>query len=361
MKSITWSFKSAVLLVLTMALATAATPALQSGTECPVDPGNLPSNTKQITYFGERASWSPDGKKIAFMDKTYGDAFELDLDTNRITLLTHPQNAGFLRVQYLPNGDYFLIGSRTFVDIDTTRDTTEEMWILKKGEVNPVPLNHFIDEGVAISRISNKIAWANNAANYPDTLIDGETAIYTADIVYDKNGSVSLGNEKEVIRAWSPDCVLEAQDFRNNDTELIFICYRQLMINGSPGSLANMRGIDLNTGKVTIYRNVTDEYNEVEGIYPDGQYELVESSKGQIHPDGDNAIDIWKLKIEPHGTDFVRMTCFGNNVNGTSPINKASNPVVSPNGHTMAFQAAIAGDPAGVGYGLFILDRPETS
>ncbi|KAF2103672.1 hypothetical protein NA57DRAFT_50544 [Rhizodiscina lignyota] len=331
---------------------------LRPGVECPVDPGNLPPNTKQITYFGERAAFSPDGKKIAFMDKSYGDAFELDLETNRITLLTHPQNAGFLRVQYLPNGDYVLIGSRSFVDITTTRDTTQELWVLKQGEINPIPLNHFIDEGVAISRKSAKIAWAINHDNYPGVLIEGETLIYTADVVYAKNGTPYLDNQKEVIRAWSPDCVLEPQDFRNDDNELIFICYRQIT---AEISLANMRGIDLNTGKISVYRNVTNEYNEVEGIYPDGQYELVESSKGQIHPHGDDAIDIWKLKIEPHGTNFRRVTCFGSNVNGKSPINKASNPVVSPNGHTIAFQAAIAGDPAGVGYGLFLLDRSETS
>jgi hypothetical protein len=70
----------------------------------------LPAGITQLTGFGERAAWSPDDKRIAFMSKSFGDAFEIDLATKKIRLLTgrfvHP---GFLRVQYLPNGDFFLI------------------------------------------------------------------------------------------------------------------------------------------------------------------------------------------------------------------------------------------------------------
>ena len=79
-------------------------------------PGNpedhLPPNISHLTWFGERASWSPDGRRIAFMSKSFGDAFEIDAATRVIRLLTHYPHAGFLRVQYLPNGDYFLIGAR---------------------------------------------------------------------------------------------------------------------------------------------------------------------------------------------------------------------------------------------------------
>ena len=78
---------------------------------------SLPQNIIRLTHFGERASWSPDGKRIAFMEKSFGDAFEVDVSTKAIRLLTHYPHAGFLRVQFLPNGDYFLIGARTFTDI----------------------------------------------------------------------------------------------------------------------------------------------------------------------------------------------------------------------------------------------------
>src|SRR5262245_1889332 len=306
---------------------------------------NLPTNILQLTGFGERASWAPDNKRIAFMSKSFGDAFEIDLATKITRLLTgHFLHKGFLRVQYLPNGDFFLIGARTFDDIRTTRSRDQEMWVLKSAAKEPpVPLKHKISEGVAISRKQMKIAWSNTRGQYPDQLAEGESVIYTADIVY-KDGIPELANKKEIIRAKSPECTLEAQDFRNNDSELIYTCYR------SP--FADVLGIDLNTGKVTVYRKLAGEYNEVEGIFPDGKYTLVESSREQGGPERQNSryVDIWKLKLEANSTDFVRMTRWGE-YDGY----KASNPVVSSDGKWIAFQSARSRDPAGVGYGIFLL------
>jgi hypothetical protein len=74
-------------------------------------------------------------------------------------------------VQYLPNGDFFLIGARTFTDIRTTRSRDQEMWVLRAdGNGQPLPLDHKISEGVAISRKSAKIAWSNTRGQYPDLL-----------------------------------------------------------------------------------------------------------------------------------------------------------------------------------------------
>ena len=302
---------------------------------------NLPSHITRLTAFGERASWSPDGQRIAFMSKSFGDAFVVDVATKTIRLLTHYPNPGYLRVQYLPNGDFFLIGARTFTDIGSTRSRDQEMWILKAdGRGRPLPLDHKISEGVAISRKTSKIAWSNTRGQYPDLLAEGESVIYTADIV-DRDGKPALTNKQEVLRAKAPECTLEAQDFRRNDTELIYTCYR------SP--FADVFGIDLATKRVTTYRKIAGEYNEVEGIFPDGDFTLVESSREQAKHNS-NYIDIWKLKIEPNSTDFVRMTRWGD-----YPGYKASNPVVSPDGTTIAFQSARSSDAAGVGYGIFLL------
>jgi dipeptidyl aminopeptidase/acylaminoacyl peptidase len=306
---------------------------------------DLPPNIAQLTGFGERAAWSPDDKRIAFMSKSFGDAFEIDLGTRIIRLLTgHFVHPGFLRVQYLPNGDIFLIGARTFTDVRTTRSRDQEMWVMKaEASAPPTPLNHGISEGVAISRQRMKIAWSNTHGQYPDLLAEGESVIYTADIIY-KDGVPELANKKEVLRAKAPECTLEAQDFREDDRELIYTCYR------SP--FADVMGVDLGTGKVTTYRKRPDEYNEVEGISPDGKWTLVESSREQGGPDRQNSryIDIWKLRLEPSSTDFVRLTRWGDHEGY-----KASNPVVSRDGQRIAFQSARNNEAAGVGHGIFVL------
>jgi hypothetical protein len=43
---------------------------------------------------------------------------------------------------------------------------------------------------------------------------------------------------------------------------------------------------------------------------------------------------------------------------GDYPGYKASNPVVSPDSGTIAFQSARSSDEAGVGYGIFLLKLP---
>ena len=304
-----------------------------------------PANIVRLTGFGERASWSPDDQRLAFMSKSFGDAFEIDLRTRTIRLLTgHFVHPGFLRVQYVPNGDLFLIGARTFTDIRTTRSRDQEMWVMK-GEASapPTPLDHKISEGVAISRKRMRIAWSNTHGQYPDLLPEGESVLYTADIIY-KDGVPALANQKEVLRARAPECTLEAQDFREDDRELIYTCYR------SP--FADVMGIDLGTGKLTTYRKLPDEYNEVEGTSPDGKWTLVESSREQGGLDRQNSryIDIWKLKLELNSTDFVRLTRWGDHEGY-----KASNPVVSSDGKRIAFQSARNNEPAGVGHGIFVL------
>jgi hypothetical protein len=308
----------------------------------------LPPNITFLTGFGERAAWSPDDKRIAFMSKSFGDAFEIDLLSKRIRLLTgHFPHPGFLRVQYLAGGDLFLIGARTFTDIRTTRSRDQEMWVLEAdASAPPTPLDHKISEGVAISRQSTKIAWSNTHGQYPDLISEGESVLYTGDVLY-RDGVPVLANKKEVLRARAPECTLEAQDFRNRDAELIYTCYR------SP--YADVFGIDLATGKVTTYRKLAGEYNEVEGISPDGRWTLVESSRDQGGPETQNSshIDIWKLGLEPARADFVRLTHWGD-YEGY----KASNPVVSRDGKRIAFQSARNNEPAGVGHGIFILTLP---
>src|SRR5690242_11861795 len=97
--------------------ATAQSPQKRK-TGSPID--HLPPNIEVLTGFGERADFSPDNKRIAFMSKSFGDAMSIDIQTKKITCLTcRVPAAAFLRVMHLVSGDYILIGPEKFEDINT--------------------------------------------------------------------------------------------------------------------------------------------------------------------------------------------------------------------------------------------------
>ena len=106
--------------------------------------------------------------------------------------------------------------------------------------------------------------------------------------------------------------------------------------------------VDLGSGKVVDLTNSPGEYDEPEGIFPDGRFTLVECDKQ--NKKGPNYVDLWKLRMD--GGGYVeRLTYFSD-----YPGYKSSNPVVSDDGRYMAFQMAKSKDPAGVGYGIFVYD-----
>jgi len=44
----------------------------------------LPAHIKRVTHFGQRADFSHDGKRILFIEKTFGDVYEVELKTKII-------------------------------------------------------------------------------------------------------------------------------------------------------------------------------------------------------------------------------------------------------------------------------------
>ena len=311
---------------------------------------NLPKDIEVLTHFGERADFSPDNQRIAFMSKSFGDAFVIDLKTRAIRCLTcSVPGAAFLRVMHLSTGDYILIGPETFKDLRTSRHADNELWFLSKApNSKPVRFNQRMSEGAAISKKNLRIAFSQTGAQNPE-LSKGHSLLIVADLDL-SGGSPKLTNQRVVHESKSSDCVIEAQDFYDNDTKLTFSCYE-------PKGMASVMTVDLKTGAVENQSRAPGTYNEPEGIFPDGGYTLVEADRqvqAQNRAGGFRQIDLCKLRLDGTGKDFTRLTHF-NDYEGW----KASNPVVSTDGRYMAFQVARTSDEAGVGYGICLMRLPS--
>ena len=299
----------------------------------PVD--ELPSHIRRVTWFGERADWSHDGKRILFLARTFGDVYEVELDSGVIRPMPHHYfHAGYTRALYLANGDILLSGARTFDPKHPWKSRHEdqaELWVLRRDLSGPaVPLGEHCSEGPAVSRRTMKIAWTRH------------NAIYLADVAYE-DGAPKLAGRRKVLDAKDLPfkCSLETQNFRPpGEKELTFSAY------GYQGT--EVMGLNLETGKVVNYSNAPKQYDEPEGIFPDGRHTLVECDrhcgKGSGH------IDLYKLALDGSGRT-ERLTFF-NDYAGY----KASNPVVSDDGRFIAFQLARSTEAAGVGHGILVFD-----
>jgi hypothetical protein len=336
------------ILIAALALPSAVT-ALAAETASGRRQGNpldaLPPEIEVLTHFGERADISPDNRRLAFMAKSFGDAFVIDLDTRVIRCLTcNVPGAAFLRVMHLSSGDYLLIGPDHFEDVHTSRSRDNELWFLsRKPGSRPVKLGQKMSEGAAVSKSSARIGFA--VAHAQDALVpEGTTELVVAEV--DVSGErPRLTNRQVVHRSSGSSCSLEPQDFFGEDS-MTFTCYE-------PGGKASVWTIDLATRQTVNQSAAIGFYNEVEGIFPDGVHTCVESDH-QSRAYGDAAsfrnIDIWKLRLDGTGKSFTRLTHF-NDYEGW----KASNPVVSTDGRLMAFQVARTADEAGVGYGILLM------
>ena len=302
----------------------------------------LPPYIKQVTRFGQRADFSHDGTRILFIEKTFGDVYEVNLETNIIRPMTHHYyHEGYVRALYLVNGDILLAGARKFDATDPvpSRKKYAELWVLKKDlSAPPIPLGEYCYEGPAVSRKNMRIAWTIGGTT-PDA------AFYMADIVYEDD-KPKLTNKKKILAKPNLNIMrydIETQNFRPPDEkELIFSAY------GNEYKACEVAGLDIETGKVVNYSKAPNRYDEPEGIFPDGKYTLVECDKHNLK--GTSYIDLYKLALDGSGRT-ERLTFFAD-----YPGYKSSNPVVSDDGQYMAFQYAKKGDKAGAGRGILIFD-----
>lgn len=293
----------------------------------------------------QRADWSPDSERLIFLDAPMGDVWEYDLATQETDQLT---NVGrVLRAHHLTNGDILLCLSAS----GTTRFDGQLHLLQRTLDPipAPVPLGQGCWEGLAVSKQpgSTRIAWNISSIDFtqiPQVFVEaaiGTSQIWTGEIVYAADGTPSIAGAELVIDKWAvgPDASIEAQDFRNDDTELVFSAYGHH--NGQ------VMGVTLDDKKVTDYSR-SPWYEEPEGIDPAGEYDLVERDLSIMVFPGE--LDIWQLKLDGSG-GFRRVTTF-NHYDGYG----ATNPVVDPKGGRFAFQMEKAGSEHGEGHGLFLFD-----
>jgi len=319
--------------------------AAPSAGESPAD--HLPPHIRRVVAFGERADWSHDGKKILFLSKTFGDALELNLATGDITNLTaHFPHYGFTRALYLANDDILLSGPEAY-DLKNPGQARERCFLFvldKSGRKPPVPLGVRCSEGPAVSRRRLHLAWTEWTPPKPGEGNLSSSQMFEADIAYHDSVPALAGRRLVLDGRELPfRCTMETQNFRPPDEkELTFSAYTE------GGRKSDVCLVNLATKQVTNVTHSAEIYDEPEGIFPNGRHTLVECD--EQNRQGPGHIDLWKLALDGSG-GYTQLTHFSD-----FPGYKASNAVVSDDGRFIAFQMGHAGDPAGVGHGIFVYD-----
>lgn len=315
----------------------------------PGDPTyDMPAGQRLISPFGERPVFSPDGTKLAFIGHSYGDAFEYDLKTRKLRNLTaHMPHRGFLRVHYLNDGSYVLLGPHDPAKTmeETRHKRIEAFWLDREASLPAVPLRITVYEGLATSRISNRIAWTENVPKGADRKDVTGTLLKTADVVV-AGGTARLANVKEISTV--TECRAEAQDFLPGDKGVTMPCYvTDAAFKG--GVRTQVLSMDLASKAVTTYPTPPQLYGEIEGIFPDGKQSLVECSG-----DRSAGMDLCVLDLKTAAPRYTRITHIMDHGRW-----KYGNPVVSPDGRTIASQVGSADVvDVGMGLGIVLIDVP---
>ena len=314
---------------------------------------NPPEFHYKLLDFGERPYWSPDGKRIAFVESNYGDICEINLATRKVKNLTKNlgEHHSFLRVLFMNTGDYILIGPAQFKDRHTSRRMESELWFMDKDASEPPkPLNRRIFEGCGVSRIANRITFAVSGEQNPSIGRVDQYEVHVADIeIIGKNAR--LVNDRLLYRAengFEP----EPQDFRFDDTEIIMAEYYSPKgdVVRKTDNYCTVKGINIETGEVKLYIYEPGIHNECEGIFPnDENYTCLETS-AHNEINSNMPTDLWKMKLDGSG-ERVRMT----RMVERKPW-RTSNSNVSPDGKWLAFMINIHTSEAGYGMGLGLLD-----
>jgi hypothetical protein len=302
----------------------------------------LPDHITPLTTFGQRSEWSLDGKEIYFVDKAGGDVWAINVSSKKARQLTkpeyRPEGHGYYRVFVLANGD-LLLGCGPI-----RQKLYFQVW--GKDFKNPPQKieGEELCEGPAVSRKTMKIAWT----------LPGQMQIYMGEIAYDEgipkiiNKKLLIDN-KEIVTVDGKDyeTIIETQNWRPpKEEELIYSQYRR----GDDLFKSEVFGLNIVTGKNFNYTKSPHTYDEPEGIFPDGEYTLVECDRHKP-TNRSSTIEVYKLKLDTTSVQYERLVFFSD-VEGF----RSSNPVVRDDGKYFVFQASEASSDAGVGCGLYLFD-----
>jgi hypothetical protein len=307
----------------------------------------LPPYFSILTTWGVRPEWDEKSENIYFLNKLVGDVFKINVETREVSQVTSGfYHGGIHRVLCLSNGDLLLaMGSNIFDATNPEKDRHAGLglYLLTKENPNkPYPLNAYCDEGPAVSKNSMKIAWT----------LQGQREIKAGEIFY-KEGIPQLRDVQTIISYQDSSAYvrLETQDFRPPlNEELIYTHYwgdeKDQYYN------SQVFGFNLITKKTTKYTDLPKSYNEAEGIFPDGDFMVIESDRHQTMEERNKyKLDIYKLKLDGSGkaerlADFS--TRYFNRI-------KSDNPVVNKTGNIIAHQFGFQ-KGAGDGRGIFLFD-----
>lgn len=317
---------------------------------------NLPARTRVLTSFGERAVFSPDGRRVAFIERAYGDAFEIDLESGKMRNLTaHLPNPGFLRVHYMADGSYLLLGPRRMGESpEATRAAHIEMWWMDAAaQGQAFALGATVFEGLAASPVSNRVAWQvlEPRVGVISPKLPMTVSLMTGAVVVEE-GRPRLEQVRKLVTRDGRECLLEAQDWFDDDSKLTSTCY-VMDKSGIPGAKpvaeAQVYVIDTGTGAMEHVPTPRELYAEAEGIFPSGRHTTTECGNDQAR-----GLDVCVLELKPDNPGYWRIT-FAQDYGDY----RFSNPQISRDGARMAFQIGLAAEEAGSGRGILLMDLPE--
>lgn len=305
---------------------------------------DMPPYLSVLLEWGQRPEWSRDGKYIYFRSRDYSDVFRIDVKTKKIEPVTaHYFQESYTRVLCLHNGDLLLEGPEKYDSSNPWEPRHKlSLCVLKAPFDKPaIPLNRNIDEDPAISRVDDRSACT----------LSTQRKINMAELEYDEQGNPVLKNERIVLnfdRLGIPMSQrLETQDFFSNSNKLDFTFYRGTLEESF--CFADPDLLDLETGKYEPIIDHPTGYNEAEGISPDGKFLMIESDHD--HEPKHWNLDIYMLMLDG-SVKAIHLLDWSDRFSGCH----SDNPVVSPDGKTIAFQFGFNNSQPGQGKGIFLLD-----